>query len=203
MSVEGFAKALGRTCLSLRYGDRWLNTETVNLAERLGIRFDLSVEPGTLPYDTPGVGERASGPLPDYRRVPRTPYAPSPSDFRRAGRRDGRTIRIIPLTSAYRRLGFHPRRYLGRIRANGIRGRRQNIPLYMWEPWPAPNPFDRMLDRALAAQRQPYLAFAIRTRPDIREAIGPRMEALLAHPASSRFRFSTPAEALAELERGS
>jgi hypothetical protein len=72
----------------------------------------------------------------------------------------------------------------------------------MWESWPAPNTFDRMLDRALAAQRQPYLAFAIRTRPDIREAIGPRMEALLAHPARSRFRFSTPAEALAELERG-
>jgi hypothetical protein len=59
-----------------------------------------------------------------------------------------------------------------------------------------------MLDRALAAQRQPYLAFAIRTRPDIREAIGPRMEALLAHPASSRFRFSSPAEALVDLVRG-
>jgi hypothetical protein len=28
------------------------------------------------------------------------------------------------------------------------------------------------------------------------------MEALLAHPARSRFRFSTPAEALAELDRG-
>ena len=201
MSVEGFAKALGRTCLSLRYGDRWLNTETVNLAERLGIRFDLSVEPGTLPYDTPGLGERASGPLPDYRRVPRGPYAPSPWDFRRAGRRDGRTIRIIPLTSAYLRLGFRPRRHLGRIRANGFRGRRQNVPLYMWESWPAPNTFDRMLDRALAVQRHPYLALAIRTRPDIREAIGPSMEALLAHPARSRFRFSTPAEALSEIER--
>jgi len=74
--------------------------------------------------------------------------------------------------------------------------------LYMWESWPAPNTFDRMLDRALAAQRHPYLALAIRTRPDIREAIGPRMEALLAHPARSRFRFSTPAEALAELDSG-
>jgi hypothetical protein len=201
MSVEGFAKTLGRACLSLRYGDRWLNTETVNLAEQLGIRFDLSVEPGTLPYPTPGWGERASGPLPDYRRVPRAPYAPSRWDFCRAGLRNERTIRIIPLTSAYLRLGFRPRRYLGRIRANGVRGRRQNMPLYMWEPWPAPNTFDRMLDRALAAQRQPYLALAIRTRSDIREAIGPRMEALLTHAARSRFRFSTPAEAMAELER--
>jgi len=59
-----------------------------------------------------------------------------------------------------------------------------------------------MIDRALAAQRRPYLAFAIRTRSDISQAVGPRIDALLAHPASSRFRFSTPAEALAELERG-
>ncbi len=201
MSLEGFAKALGRTCISLRFGDRWLNTKTVNLAERLGIRFDLTVEPGTLPYPTPYPGERASGPLPDYRRVPRVPYSPLLGDFRRAGRREGRTIRLIPLTAGYLRLGFHPRQYLRRMRANGVHGRRQNIPLYMWEPWPAPNTFDRMLDRALAAQRRPYLAFAIRTCPNIQEVVGPRVDALLAHPARSRFRFSTPAEALAELER--
>jgi len=62
MSVEGFAKALGRTCLSLRFGDRWLNTETVNLAERLGIRFDLSVEPGTPGGDRPENGGAARPP---------------------------------------------------------------------------------------------------------------------------------------------
>jgi hypothetical protein len=201
MAVEGFAKAFGRTCLSLRFGDRWLNTATVNLAERLGVRFELTVEPGTLPYPTPYPGERASGPLPDYRRVPRAPYKPSASDFRRPARREARGIRLIPLTSAYLRLGFHPRQYLRRLRANGVRGRRQNTPLYMWEPWPAPNTFDHMLDRALAAQRRPYLAFAIRTRPDLIEAVGARIDALLAHPARSRFRFSTPAEALAALER--
>jgi len=201
MSLEGFAKAFGRTCLSLRFGDRWLNTATVNLAEKLGVRFDLTVEPGTLPYPTPNLGEHASGPLPDYRRVPRAPYTPSPRDFRRPARRDARTIRLIPLTSAYLRLGFHPRQYLRRLRENGVRGRRQNTPLYMWEPWPAPNTFDRMLDRALAAQRRPYLAFAIRTH--MSQAIGPRVDALLAHPARSRFRFSTPAEALAEFDRTS
>ena len=201
MAVEGFAKAMGRPCVSLRFGDRWMNTATLNLAERLGVQFDLTVEPGTLPDSAPMPGERASGPLPDYRRVPRSPYTPSPWDFRRTGRPNGRTIRVIPLTSAYLRLGFRPRRFLGRIRANGVRGRRQNTPLYMWESWPTPNTFDRMLDRALAAQRRPYLAFAIRTRPDIAHAVGPRVDTLLAHAARSRFRFSTPAEALAELER--
>jgi hypothetical protein len=167
----------------------------------LGVQFHLTVEPGTLPYSAPMPGERASGPLPDYRRVPRVPYTPSPLDFRRAGRPNARTIRVIPLTSAYLRLGFHPRQYLRRMKANGARGRRQNMPLYMWESWPAPNTFDRMLDRALAAQRRPYLAFVIRARPDIAQAVGPRVDGLLAHAARSRFRFSTPAEALAELER--
>jgi hypothetical protein len=201
MSLEGFAKALGRPCRTLRFGDRWLNTETVNLAEQLGVRIDLSVEPGTLPYATPSSGERASGPLPDYRRVPRGPYTPSHTDFRRAARRDARRIRLLPLTAAYLRLGFHPRQYLQRLRANGFRGRRQDTPLYMWESRPSPNTFPQMLDRALAAQRHPYLAFAIRTGSDTPELVGPRVDALLAHSASSRFRFSSPAEALAELDR--
>jgi hypothetical protein len=201
MSLEGFSKTLGRPCLSLRFGDRWLNTATANLAERLGVRFDLTVEPGAPPLPTPGPGERASGPLPDYYRVPRTPYVPSRLDFRRPERRGSRTIRMIPLTSAYLRFGFHPREYLWRVKTNGIRGRRQDTPLYMWVSWRGQNTFDRLLDRALGAQRRPYLAFAIRTRPDISEAVGPRVDALLAHPASSHFRFSTPAEALAELDR--
>ncbi len=201
MSVEGFAKAFGRPCLSLRFGDRWMNTATLNLAERMGVRFDLTTEPGTLPYPTPMPGERASGPLPDYRRMPRIPYTPSPSNFLVAARRTQRSIRIVPLTSSYLRLGFHPRQYFWRVRENGFRGRRQNTPLYMWESWPAPNSFDRMIDRALGAQRRPYLALAIRTRKDISLAIGQRIDALLAHPLASRLRFCTPAEALAELER--
>jgi len=103
MALEGFAKAMGRSCVSLRFGYRWMNTATLNLAERLGVQFDLTVEPGTLPDAAPMPGERASGPLPDYRRVPRAPYTPSPWDFRRAERPNGRTIRVIPVTSAYLR----------------------------------------------------------------------------------------------------
>jgi hypothetical protein len=74
----------------------------------------------------------------------------------------------------------------------------------MWRRWNPPDTFDRMIDRALAAQRHPYLAFAIRTdlgaRPPVREAVHTCLEALLAHPAAARFAFSTPAEALALLD---
>ena len=205
LSLDAFATAFGRPCLSMRFGDRWMNTETINLAERLGVRFDLTLEPGAprLPRLVPG--ESTSGALPGYERVPRVPFAPSPSDFCRRVQRGARGIRLIPLTSAYVRFGpRHPRSYLRRLWRNGVRHRKQDTPLSMWREWPAPDTFDRMLDRALATQRHPYLAFAIRSdfplHPHLVKAIDGCVEALLAHPARSRFRFSTPAEALAVLD---
>jgi len=203
VSLDAFAVALRRPCRSMRYGDRWLSTPTVNLAEQLGIRYDLTVEPGAPALPTPMPGERGSGLLPDYYRVPRRPWAPSASDFRRPARARG--IRMIPLTSGHLRLGPHPRRQLRRLVANGIRHWRQDTPLSMWRSWPAPNTFDRMLDRALGAQSRPYLAFAIRTdfgvSPRIMDAVDACVRTLLAHPAAPDFRFCTPAEALAVLDR--
>jgi hypothetical protein len=204
-SMEAFAASLGRPCLSLRFGDRWLNTDTVNLAERLGIRFDLTVEPGTPAVPSPMLGELASGPLPDYRRIPRAPYTPSTADFRRPARGCARTIRMIPLTSGHRRLSRRwPLGILRRSLENGLRHWRQDTPLYMSHRWSPPDTFDRMLRRALAAQRRPYLAFAIRTNlgvePDIFEAVDTCLQALLTHPAASRFVFCDPRSALALLD---
>jgi hypothetical protein len=205
-SMEAFAVSLGRPCLLMRFGDRWLNTDTVNIAERLGIRLDLTIEPGMPALPSPMPGELASGPLPDYRRVPRTPYPPSRTDFRRPARGYARTIRMIPLTSSHRRwLWRWPFGVLHRALDNGLRHWRQDTPLYMSHRWRTPDTFDRMLDRALAAQRRPYLAFAIRTvvDPDIFSAVDMCLRALLDHPAASRFVFCGPASALALLDRES
>ena len=200
MSADAFARALGRRCRSVRMGDRWHNTATVNLLETLGVRYDLTTEPGTRAMPTPQPGEISSGPLPDYARIPREPWIPDQRDFRRAARRSDRRIRMIPLTSGYQKSGWHPRRYLRRLLANGFRHRRQDTPLYMWLHWRAPDTFASMLDRALAAQRRPYLAFAIRTdfgaRPDVLKAVEAALTALLTHPAAPRLRFCTPAAAL-------
>jgi hypothetical protein len=204
-SMESFAASLGRPCLLTRFGDRWLNTDTVNLAERLGIRLDLTVEPGTPAQPSPNPSELASGPLPDYRRVPRTPYTPSTEDFRRPARSSTRTIRMIPLTSGHRRLSRRqPLDFLRRCLDNGLRYWPQDTPLYMWNRWSPPDTFDRMLDRALAAQRRPYLAFAIRTNlgvdREVFEAIDTCLQALLAHPVASCFVFCGPTSALALLD---
>jgi hypothetical protein len=203
-SLEAFERALGRPCRLLRFGDRWLNTAIVNRAERLGIRYDLTVEPGAPALPSPEPDEPATGPVPDYYRVPRAPYMPSPTEFRRPHRGPPRSIRMIPLTSSHRRLGFRPRRYLGRLVRNGFRHRLADTPLSMWRSWNAPDTFDRMLDRALAVQRRPYLAFGIRSDIGAGPKTGERaklaLEALLSHPARARFRFCTPAEALAILD---
>jgi hypothetical protein len=68
-----------------------MNTATVNLAERLGLRFDLTIEPGLPPLPWRVPIELVTGRLPDFRRVPRIPYWPSGSDF---GRRQGRAYEV-------------------------------------------------------------------------------------------------------------
>jgi hypothetical protein len=112
---------------------------------------------------------------------------------------------MLPLSSAHLRLGpkRRLRRRLRRLLRNGVRHRLQDTPLSMWRRWAPPDGFDRMLDRALAAQRRPYLAFAIRTEVGQPiENVNTCLAALLAHPEVGRFAFCTPAEALALLDEG-
>src|SRR5439155_17105828 len=42
-AFEAYERSLGRSCRSVRSGDRWLNQATVDLVEALGAHFELSV----------------------------------------------------------------------------------------------------------------------------------------------------------------
>jgi len=138
--------------------------------------------------------------------VPREPYAPSRSDFRRRARAGERDITLLPLTSAHLRYGWGPRslkQRWRRLRHNGLRHRRQDTPLSLWRDWNPPNDFSVMLERAIAEQRRPYLAFAIHSNAPVEAKSLPRikrgLQALMDHPERSRFVFCTPAEAMAIL----
>jgi hypothetical protein len=75
----------------------------------------------------------------------------------------------------------------------------------MYKRWDPPNTFDRMIDRAIAAQSVPYLAFAIRSSIGIGRsfpAVDACLRAILSHPLRRRFVFATPAEAMALLAGG-
>jgi len=97
-SFAAFEECFERPCRSLRFGDRWMNDATLALAESLGARFDLTIEPGRKPERLP---ERFTGSLPDYTQAPRRPYQPSRNNFQKSGawwRR--RKIWMLPVSTA-------------------------------------------------------------------------------------------------------
>jgi hypothetical protein len=203
MAAKGHADAFGEQASVIRFGVFWSSTSAINCAERLGYRFDLTVEPGLPPNFSDVRKPAPTADLPDYYRVPREPYAPSRADFRRRAEHEHRAMTIIPLTSSYEKLGVGFRsltQRLQRMRRNGFRNRRMSVPLSMWRPWEGKNSFGAMLDRAIAAQPRPYLAFAVHSNFPVtrsRERVRSALAALLAHPASSRFVFCTPPELMA------
>jgi hypothetical protein len=201
--VNAYRESFGKDCESIRFGNYWISTEAINHAEALGLRFDLTVEPGLPPNRVDSRKPHHTGNLPDYYRVPRRPYAPSLTDFRIESSHDDRHIRLMPLTSSHLSFGWGRRgvkKKIARIKNNGFRNRLQDTPLSMWRQWQHPNGFSQMIDRALAAQDKPYLAFAIHSNFPIESGTYPRIDdciqTLVNHPARSRFVYSTPAEAL-------
>jgi hypothetical protein len=95
-SFAAFEQCFGRPCRSVRLGGGWMNDATMGLVERLGARFDLTVEPGRTP-DAPV--EPFTGSLPDYERAPREPYRPAKRDFQTPGGWWKRKLWEIPLST--------------------------------------------------------------------------------------------------------
>src|SRR6185436_12401483 len=81
---EAFQAALNRPCRSFRFGDHWMNDQTMDLLRSLGACFDLTTEFGA---ETPHLpGESFTGSFPDYSRMPRVPYHPRKGSFTKRSR---------------------------------------------------------------------------------------------------------------------
>jgi hypothetical protein len=195
-SFEAYRAAFGRHCLSFRFGDRWMNDETMALLESLGVQFDLTVEPGKTARPSLHRRELHTGSLPDYLAAPRWPYRPSRRDFRKHSPAQGRGLWVVPL-STQQVLG----RFAGLKRAAlafGIFQRRYEacqLNLRLEGPL-----FQLMVNRLLARPGKSYLAPVARTEIGICPADRANMERnvdfLLTHPLVSHFRFVRPAEAI-------
>jgi hypothetical protein len=96
-SFEQFKSTFAKPCRSIRFGDRWLNNPTIDLVERLGARFDLTIEPGRK---REMLREPFTGSLPDYTTAPRLPYQPSSANYMQPGT-DGskRNLCMIPVST--------------------------------------------------------------------------------------------------------
>ncbi len=203
-SIEAFTQAFGTAPTSLRFGNYWQSTASVDQAERGGIRYDLSIEPGVLSNKSVG-GRLQSAPTPGFTKVPRVPYIPSRDDFRKPSMDpESRKICLIPITSGYLKLSYRPRDIrarIGRLLRNGVKGRLQSTPLAMLAQWEGKNSYATMLARACAVQDHPYLAIVIRSNLDRnRQArIAPCVDALLEFCETRQLRFCTPAEAIETL----
>ena len=115
-SVEAFRNAFGHSCKSVRFGERWLNRRTLDLLEKKGIRFDLTVEPGPEHWGLPAEGG-IRWTFPDYRKAPRVPFHPSINDIFRPGRKGARPLWMIPVSTS---AGVTPPRELPEGNGGGL-----------------------------------------------------------------------------------
>jgi hypothetical protein len=195
MSFEAYRRAFGRSCYSFRFGDHWMNNATIDLLESLGVRFDLTVEPGMKPAPALVLKELHTGSLPDYTVTPRRPYRPAREDFRKASATTDRRLWMIPLSTG-RPLG----RFAGlkrAARAIGIDLRRDGDvhPLNLCFDWPL---FDGILDDLVHRDRTHLLVPVVRTGTLAKfpANVERNMRLVLSHPLLHRFRFVRPAEAI-------
>lgn len=195
LSIGTYRDALGRDPDFFRFGDRWMSDEAMAWLDAAGIAFDLSLEPGSSGVATLHRGKPHTGSIPQQRGVPRHPYRPSRSDFRRPDATGHSRIVEIPATT-------------GRVRPrHGLRESPGPRNAWAWlryraYPWfevaglyQDPARLHDLIDDALA-QGARYLSLPIRTdtfSKGLRNGHLERaLEALMSHPSAGRFDWTTP-----------
>lgn len=195
-SAATYRARFGRDSAMFRFGDGWFDAAIIPLLEELGIRIDLTVEPGLGDLPRVLAHERATGRIPDRRGVPRRPYRPDRADFRRRDSSGRTKLWELPLSTdalVLRPKLSRPIRLLRWLRST----KRKPVAL---SPEIVAKHFPKVFDRALAA---PYVAMSVRTDVGTSAArldnLARNFEAMLRHPAAGRFRFVTATMALAML----
>lgn len=225
MSFETYRSRFGEAPSHHRFGGRFVSEGVLAAVERLGARFDLTLEPGE-PGKKPGERDGGiwTGELPDFGKVPRKPYHPDPADFRQPARDGVGGLWTIPLSSGRfvakrtrrplrmaERLS-HPARTARGVTRRLDRGARRPAggdrrppynPLAMWLDWRTPADFWNSAFASLDEVDYPYLAFAVRSDIGIRSETRAGFEGIVAslfeRREASRLVFTTPEDALRRL----
>jgi len=196
MAFATFREAFGKDCDSFRFGDRWMNDQTLALVESLGARFDLTLEPGRLSKLATYPDKPFSGSLPDYAGVPRSPFRPSKLDFRKPDFTRTEGIWVIPMSTYLK----HEEEALVRFWGKLISAEPSIRSCHMLNLGYDAEFFRRGVDRVLRSSKNPYLSFVIRsdigTNRKLWENLQKNFDSILNHPLVNRFIFSTPAETM-------
>jgi hypothetical protein len=121
IGFEKFKERVGYAPRIFRFGNRWMNTPTMNLLRRLGVKVEMTLEPGYR--DSPWTPYLRG--YTDWSSVPHSPYPPSPEDYSCPSQRSVNQLVELPLTmvavTARRKLG----KSFGVVR--GMIARKKNI----------------------------------------------------------------------------
>lgn len=98
-SLDAYEQSFGQPPRMFRFGDHFMSNDVVRRLERRGVCYDLSLEPGLGSMKVLKPDEVASGRLPDYTAIPRSPYFPSRLDYRQPARWWPRRLRMIPIST--------------------------------------------------------------------------------------------------------
>jgi hypothetical protein len=201
ISFEAFHRALGRPCRSFRFGDHWMNNETMRLLEELGAQFDLTIEPGCKAPRRRNRRELVTGYLPDCSGIKNQFYRPSKSNFKEPALVDWPAIQIIPLSTAKpgrptlgRSLSI---KRVAKYCLSAFRDPMQLNPCFDVQD------FCKMMDSILYLRKDLYLAPVLSVdsfiKPQKRYNLEQNFKYILNHPLAEHLTFVTPGAAIESL----
>jgi hypothetical protein len=197
-SARVFLEALGEPPRRASYGGYFWSEALLDASERLGIKVDLTPEPGLPPKDKdPSFGDYATAPSPDYTDCPRQPYFPDRANMFAIGAapHSRRALKAIPLSAFDYRSAQLPLKSRLKMKLRPQRVKRRHLPLSLWKAWPSSKAFWDYAEQAISEQPVPYCAFAMRSDPEDSETFQ-RARALLEylprHRIARRLHFDDP-----------
>lgn len=200
MAFEGFEKNLGRSCRSFRFGDRFMNQDTLDELEKRGVRYELTLEPGYAAQKSmnPHIpSERATGTLPDTTRVPRFPYRAKPFDYQAPDESRSKGMWILPLSTGTLQFkwGRAEKVFKGLFQPKDLKPKTLTLNLGF-----GVNNFADVMRQLLEDVKAPYLAIVARadaaSRENLRRNMEAHLEKIMNHPLREHFVFATPEETI-------
>lgn len=185
-SYDCFEKALGRTPILHRFGDRFFDSTALAALELAGCRCDLTPEPGFTELPGSQLARMMTGDPPDMTAVPKLPYRPSPEDFTRPAASGDGGLWLLPLSTGYVR--------------RGVRGLFRLSPLYPLHLGLDCGLFSRVAARLINTLPRPYLGIVLKTDMLLDDRLADNMRRNLSffmhHRTPDRFVFARPEEAM-------
>ncbi|MGE0734483.1 MAG: hypothetical protein AB7G15_08505 [Alphaproteobacteria bacterium] len=179
LGCAAYARAFARRLRSFRFGDGFMSNRVMTRLAQLGVRYDLTLEPGMPGMAGYHATEMSRGALPDRASVSRVPYRPAAQDYRQAARFRQRRLWSIPVSTA--------------PPPNGAWPGYAYVPMNLAHP---PRPTATMFDWLLAEREAPYAVLALRAgdlaQPALAASFQANMTMLRAHPRAADFAFVTP-----------